>query len=152
MLQLLVWGDGEMEQPVDKWHVQRSTDSVVISRAGRAHWDVWVDRLIPGKAPKLRVAHQVRQDMWRALRRQRGFSPVVSVRWSHEGLAIRAGGAVAAPFCRKSLEIKISVVLDLPENRARWLQSARKGGHSSKARRGHAAPNEISEQAGEVAL
>ena len=40
---------------------------------------------------KLRLAQQVRQDMWRALRDVRGFSPVVHVEEQDHGLRLRAG-------------------------------------------------------------
>ncbi len=76
-------------------------------------------------AGRERIAQQVRQDMWRALQGQRGFSPVVEVVSCEVGLRVRAGGRVAAArFDRDGLEARIASVLEAPEKRRRWVKNA----------------------------
>ena len=77
-------------------------------------------------APPGRIAHQVRQDLWRALRRLRGFAPVVSVTPVEDGLQVVAGGAVAGAI-PPGTAARIAAVLDHPGNRARWIAHARRG-------------------------
>lgn len=110
---------------MDGWHIDRDERAVTLSRRRPVVWDVAVERLLPGQGGgRARLAHMVRQDLWRALRRQRGFAPVVTVSRAPGGLAVRAGGRVDAPHDRRVLEARIADVLDLPSNRARWLRSA----------------------------
>ncbi|MEO0360348.1 MAG: hypothetical protein AAF322_04530, partial [Pseudomonadota bacterium] len=75
-------------------------------------------------AAKLRLAHQVRQDVWRALRRLRGFSPAVEVRDAPGGVTVRAGGRVDGPVPPGAAERIASVLAD-ERNRRRWLACAR---------------------------
>lgn len=108
----------------DTWHMQREDGAVTLSRRVPACWDVAVEAELPDGSMG-RIAHQVRQDLWRALQRLRGFSPAVRVEANGDGLLVTAGGAVAGAVppgtCRKIRE-----VLDDPANRARWVLNARK--------------------------
>lgn len=106
------------------WHMARAGGGVVLAR-GPARFDVSAETVLPA-APAARVAHQVRQDVWRALQRLRGFSPVVSVQPSEKGLTVVAGGAVAGAIPPET-GAEIAAVLENPANRARWLAHARRG-------------------------
>ncbi len=82
------------------------------------------------KADPLRLAHQIRQDMWRALQNMRGFSPVVRVETRAEDVKITAGGRVEGRVPTNAAE-GIAEVLENPGNRARWLRHARlRGGQT----------------------
>ena len=107
-----------------RWHVQRDGARLVLARHLPARFDVSAETVLPD-AGRERVAQQVRQDMWRALQRQRGFSPVVEVVSGANGLSVRAGGRVDTErFDRKGLEARISALLEAPENRHRWVRMA----------------------------
>ena len=105
---------------------------LTLARQLPARFDVSAATVLPTPARRGRIATQVRQDLWRALRGQRGFSPVVEVTDQAcdggVGLRVRAGGRVmAARFDRTLLEAKIAALLADPGNRARWLGAARGG-------------------------
>ncbi|PIE06768.1 MAG: hypothetical protein CSA74_10640 [Rhodobacterales bacterium] len=72
-----------------------------------------------------RIAHQIRQDVWRALRHLRGFRPVVAVTPVAGGLEVVAGGAVEGAL-PPNAAARIADVLEDPANRARWLAHAGK--------------------------
>lgn len=110
-----------------RWHILRSDDALTVARSLPPVFDVVADTRLPN-AGRARVAHQVRQDMWRALQNVRGFSPVVQVLRDADGLLVRAGGRVARPFDASTLSARIASVLDDPEKRARWVRHA--GGRS----------------------
>lgn len=107
-----------------RWHVLRDGRRLVLARHLPARFDVSAETRLP-HAARERVAQQIRQDMWRALARQRGFSPVVEVTAGEAGLAVRAGGRVGtAGFDRAGLEARITEVLESPANRMRWVRMA----------------------------
>ena len=97
---------------------------MVLARCLPAHFDVAVETTLPS-AGRERVAQQIRQDLWRALRRQHGYSPVVEVVSCEDGLRVRAGGRIAtARFSRAKVEARIADVLEAPDNRRRWVLRA----------------------------
>ncbi len=100
---------------------QAEGGGVVLSR-GCARFDVAAETHLPAAAPAA-VAQQVRQDVWRALRRLRGFAPVVSVTPDGAGLRVIAGGAVAGAI-PPGTGARIAAVLEDRGNRARWLAHA----------------------------
>jgi hypothetical protein len=106
-----------------RWHILREDASLTLARHLPARFDIGVVAEFP-KMGKLRLAQQVRQDMWRALRDVRGFSPVVHVEEQDHGLRLRAGGRVEGPAPRAGLETRIAGVLSCPRNRARWAAFA----------------------------
>ncbi len=106
-----------------RWHILREGDTVTVARRLPVRWDVAVEVTLPNAA-RLRVAQQVRQDMWRALQDIRGFAPVVSARRDGDQLHIKAGGAVHGPVPRAKMQMVIAEVLHCPKRRARWLRSA----------------------------
>ena len=75
--------------------------------------------MLRARVRRRRVAHRVRQDLWRVLQVLRGFAPVVQVERTTTGLEVTAGGQVAGAFCRAHAEGKIRAVLDDPRNRER---------------------------------
>ncbi|MDF0600582.1 hypothetical protein P1J78_07565 [Psychromarinibacter sp. C21-152] len=78
--------------------------------------------------PRRRLAHQVRQDVWRALRHVRGFSPVVEVAADGSALRLRAGGRIdGAAADRAGLRARIHELLHEPARRARWQRHAERG-------------------------
>jgi hypothetical protein len=108
------------------WHVIREGEAVTLTRALPVVWDVAAETRL-GPAARLRLAHLVRQDLWRALAGLRGFAPAVRVAWTGggAGLVVRAGGRVRGPHDRAAVEARIAGVLASPVQRARWLRSAR---------------------------
>ncbi len=105
------------------WHEECCADRYVLSRLWPARFDFAVVRELPvmGRA---RLARQLRQDMWRALRDLRGFAPVVEVVRDGAGLRVTAGGAVAGRFDRAAAEEAVAGVMDCPMRRARWARWA----------------------------
>lgn len=111
------------------WHIERNDAGLTLSRDGNAHFDVSASVVLPLMARE-KLAHQIRQDMWRALRNLRGFSPVVRIQNQNDSLHVTAGGAVASKTFAKSLsEDQITSVLTNPQNQRRWRQFAGAGQH-----------------------
>ena len=106
-----------------RWHITRDDGQLTLSRQLPVRFDVAAETTLP-PARAGRVAHQVRQDLWRALQRVRGFSPVVEVTTTSCGLRLRAGGRLPQPAA-PDLKDKISAVLEDPSKRERWLRHAR---------------------------
>jgi len=107
------------------WHITTDAGGLTLSRHLPPRFDVAASTRLPGGDLR-RVAHQVRQDMWRALQNVRGFSPVVTVQADGADLHVRAGGRVAG--CAPStLSDRIADVLESPSNRARWVSCANRG-------------------------
>ncbi len=106
-----------------KWHILRDGDMLTLTRRIPARFDLCVQTTLLN-ASRLRIAQQIRQDMWRALQRLRGFSPAVQVVRRPEGLVIIAGGQVDGRFPRQQVEAQLAEVLNDPANRARWMRWA----------------------------
>ncbi|MBO9473607.1 hypothetical protein J7413_08660 [Shimia sp. R10_1] len=106
-----------------RWHILREGDRVTVARRLPVRWDVAAETTLPD-ACRVRVAQQVRQDMWRALQDLRGFAPVVQVTRVDGGLHVVAGGEVAGAVARQKLEADISQVLNCPKRRVRWIRHA----------------------------
>lgn len=103
----------------------RAADGSVVLARGPVRFDVSAETRLAVASPG-RIAHQVRQDLWRALRQLRGFAPVISVTPVDDGLRVVAGGAVAGAI-PPGTAAQIASVLDHPANRARWIAHARRG-------------------------
>lgn len=108
------------------WHVLREDGAVTIARHRPPRFDVAAETVFAAVRPA-RLAHQVRQDLWRALSRLRGFSPVVRVESSHAGLRVIAGGRVDGALAKDQVASRITALLEDPANRARWAAWARRG-------------------------
>ncbi len=104
------------------WHTQRDGACVTISRELPARFDVSASARFPivGRA---RLAHQIRQDMWRALQNLRGFSPVVQVEQIDGALSVTAGGRLGTPIAPHVQET-IDALLNDRVRRARWIRCA----------------------------
>ena len=107
----------------DRWYILRDETVLTLARRLPARFDLSVRTLLPGGS-RLRVAQQVRQDIWRALRHLRGFAPVVQVERLEDGLEVTAGGQVAGVFQRAQAEARVADVLNDPRNRTRWARWA----------------------------
>lgn len=106
-----------------RWHILREGHRLTVARRLPLRWDLAVQTTLPD-AGRLRVAQQVRQDMWRALQDLRGFAPAVQVTRVDGMLQVKAGGQVAGAVAREKLEGEIAEVLNCPKRRARWLRHA----------------------------
>jgi hypothetical protein len=110
----------------DGWHIARVGDTLTLSRMRTARFDLAEVTFIPGEnLVRSRIAHQIRQDMWRRLQRLRGFCPAVRVTAQAGGLAILAGGAIEGRVTDRARET-IAEVLNDPKLRARWIKNASK--------------------------
>lgn len=104
----------------NNWHILRDEDGLTLARQLPARFDVSVEAEVPMCDPG-RLARQVRQDMWRALQRVRGFSPVVRVDRMKDGMRVTAGGRLPASSQSASVVQRLEEVLHNPKTRARWV-------------------------------
>ncbi len=95
---------------------------MTLCRQSPPRFDVAAATELPMADP-LRLAHQIRQDVWRALQNVRGFSPVVRIERAAEGTKVTAGGRVSGSVAPVLVE-RIAEVLASPANRRRWLRHA----------------------------
>jgi hypothetical protein len=107
-----------------RWHILRTEGSLTLCRQQPPRFDVIAHTELP-LVDSVKVAHQIRQDMWRAVQKVRGFSPVVTVTQSGEALQIAAGGRVSGTV-PETLSAQILAVLENPEKRARWVRHAQR--------------------------
>lgn len=107
-----------------RWHIEIEGHVLTLARRLPVRFDVSASTWLPEGA-RLKLAQQVRQDIWRALRNLRGFAPVVRVARTDHGLEVTAGGQVAGVFPRAHAEARIAEVLGDPKNRDRWVRWAR---------------------------
>ncbi|EEX15681.1 conserved hypothetical protein [Citreicella sp. SE45] len=107
------------------WHMHEEEGGLILARRWPARFDLVVETRLPPVTRRGRLAHQVRQDVWRALRDLRGFSPCVSVRTDDGGTVLRAGGQLDAAAPGALAARRIAAVLEDPGNRARWLRWSR---------------------------
>lgn len=102
-----------------RWHILEEGGRYTLARQWPPRFDVSAEVAFP-KARAGRLAQQVRQDLWRAFKHLRGFSPVVEVNATETGLLVRAGGRAMAPVPPQT-QARIQALLDSPAHRARWL-------------------------------
>ncbi|MEQ9260636.1 MAG: hypothetical protein RIG84_16240 [Roseovarius sp.] len=107
-----------------RWHIVEEPGALVLARCWPVRFDLAVATVLPAVARRARLAQQVRQDMWRALRGLRGFSPAVRLEEAESGLRVVAGGQVDGPLPRAKAEAQIADLLACPRNRARWARWA----------------------------
>ncbi len=108
------------------WHILRDAKAqrLTLARRTPAVFDFCAETVIEDGS-RLRLATQIRQDMWRKLQKLRGFSPVVQIERRDQKLWVRAGGSVAGrPFPKASAEAAVSDLLANPINRKRWIAHA----------------------------
>ncbi len=107
-----------------RWHILREDGELTLTRQVPARLDVGVTTFLP-LVRAVPLAHQIRQDIWRALRGLRGFSPIVHVARRADGLKVTAGGRVDGPLPYLAIEARLIEVLNDSRNRARWVRWAR---------------------------
>lgn len=107
----------------DGWHILREEAALTMARRLPVRFDLGVETRL-GAGCKRRIAQQVRQDVWRALRDLRGFAPAVRVEEDGDGLRVTAGGQVDGVLHRARAEARIAGVLEDPGNRVRWQRWA----------------------------
>lgn len=116
-----------------RWHICDSEGVLTLARRSPARFDFAVCAGFAQPAwpvSRRKLAHQIRQDMWRALQHMRGFCPVVQVSAQADGLRVRAGGAVAGRFPRAQAEAAVRGILDNPANQQRWFGFAAGKNHA----------------------
>jgi len=112
-----------------RWHILRTQRDarrvVTVARHLPAQFDVEGQGSLPSGNP-VALGQQIRQDLWRMLQRERGFSPVVELtEMTGGGWSVRAGGRLAARPA-PGLQDRISALLNDPQRRARWISQARR--------------------------
>lgn len=109
----------------NKWHIHEEEGRYVLARQWPPRFDVVATSGFPPVRPA-RLARQIRQDLWRKYQHLRGFSPVVEVAVTENGVIVRAGGRL---FGRTppGTEAGILDLLDSPAHRARWIVCAGEG-------------------------
>ncbi|WP_220747918.1 MULTISPECIES: hypothetical protein [Jannaschia] len=104
------------------WHERRDGATFVLTRRLPLRWDVWAQTVLPDLGRR-RLAHAIRQDLWRALRSLRGFAPAVEVTRDGRLCRVRAGGSVAGRIPGGVSE-RIAAFLEDPGRRRAWQRSA----------------------------
>jgi len=108
-----------------RWHLIHEEDgALTLARCLPVRFDLAVEGHVP-EASRARVAHRLRQDLWRALRGLRGFAPAVRIWREGDGLRVHAGGAVYGPVARATAEARIAALFEDPARVARWTGSGR---------------------------
>ncbi|MEO1139089.1 MAG: hypothetical protein AAFW87_06500 [Pseudomonadota bacterium] len=105
------------------WHILYEDGAVTVARRLPVRFDVRAETVLP-MARKTRLAQQIRQDVWRALQRVRGFAPIVRVTEMKPDLHVIAGGQMQGPVSKDHIEAKIQGVLDDVRKRERWVRWA----------------------------
>ena len=111
------------------WHILRDEARITLTRRLPPRFDVESRTTLPPMRA-VPLAHIIRQDVWRALRNVRGFSPVVEITPSPEGLLVRAGGRIEGNFRKETSRFAhitpiLLAILDNSRNRRRWGNCAR---------------------------
>ncbi|MEM6760552.1 MAG: hypothetical protein AAF601_13835 [Pseudomonadota bacterium] len=106
-----------------RWHILRDGARVTLARQVPARFDFAVTATL-GQGDPVKLAQQIRQDLWRALQRVRGFSPVVELTPATQGWSVRAGGRVSGRLSARDWA-RAQAVLDSGTNQQRWVRFAR---------------------------
>ncbi|MEL6424025.1 MAG: hypothetical protein AAGK98_09880 [Pseudomonadota bacterium] len=118
-----------------RWHTVREGDTLTLGRRAGMRFDVvaeaeWMLAAAPARADafRLRLAHQVRQDVWRALQRVRGLTPVVSVSTEVLRVHVRAGADLSGGRPTARLGETLGALLADSARIARWTVTAQRAG------------------------
>jgi hypothetical protein len=104
------------------WWERRHGETFALARRLPLRWDVAADAVLPDLGRR-RLAHAIRQDLWRAFRDLRGFAPAVEVRRTDGACHVWAGGAVEGAL-PASLGTRVAALLDDPAVRVGWIRAA----------------------------
>ncbi|WP_323786116.1 hypothetical protein [Thalassovita sp.] len=113
----------------DGWHILRDGPVLTLARRLPVRFDFCVDTQFP-VCGRLRLARQIRQDMWRGLQTLNGFAPVIRVERAGDWLQVRAGGQVDRAFPRQKSVEMLTALLSDPGHRLRWVTHAGGGRHA----------------------
>ena len=105
------------------FHILREDDVTIVTRHLPPRFDIHASAEFPYVSP-VRLAQQIRQDLWRMLQKLRGFSPVVRVEQAGDALVVTAGGRVMKPV-RNDANRCIAALLHDAARRKRWIDWAR---------------------------
>lgn len=106
-----------------RWHdIAHAPVGVTHCRHLPPRFDFAVQTVLPRGRPR-RLAHQIRQDLWRALRRVRGFSPVIRLEPVPDGWLVTAGGRLTGRLAAADMARATTVLTD-SRNRLRWMRHA----------------------------
>jgi hypothetical protein len=111
------------------WRIEESDGACLLAAGPARRFDIaaeaaWPASGDPGPAFRRALARQVRQDVWRALRRLPGFRPVVEVRTCGGTVRLRAGGEVAGGRVPGNAATLVREVIECGPNRTRWIAEA----------------------------
>lgn len=110
------------------WCLTREGDVLTLSRRVPVRFDIMASAEMPagaGRISRARLAHQLRQDVWRCLRDLRGFWPAVRIARGEGVLHVTVGGALeGARVPVAQAEARLADLLASPAHRARWLRHA----------------------------
>lgn len=111
----------------DGWHLLREGSVLTLTRRVPARFDLSACTVLPTAGRVLgraRLAHQIRQDVWRRLQRLRGFVPAVRLEQGPDGMHVTAGGALDAAVPLHWAQAALADVLADPASRQRWMWHA----------------------------
>ncbi|MFD1193258.1 hypothetical protein ACFQ3C_01070 [Seohaeicola saemankumensis] len=111
----------------DGWHLLREGGVLTLTRRLPARFDLSASTVLPTggrRVGRARLAHQIRQDVWRRLQGLRGFMPAVRIEQGAEGVHVTAGGALDAAAPLSWAQAALAEVLADPACRARWIRHA----------------------------
>ena len=123
------WTDTGNTMARTQWYMERSADGLTLARHWPPRFDVKGTGTLPVAPRRLslrRLAHQIRQDLWRQLQGLRGFSPVVRLTQSDSVIAVCAGGRAARPIPSQT-NAQIAALLADGPSRERWIRWAKQG-------------------------
>jgi hypothetical protein len=108
------------------WHIEDEAGVLTLSRRLPARFDFSAEAGFVPVRSRRRLAMQIRQDMWRALRDLRGFAPVVQVWVEGEGMRVKAGGASDGRAPKGLCAARVGALLEDADLRQRWIAHAGK--------------------------
>ncbi len=104
------------------WHIAEADGVWTLSRHAEARFDLRAETWLPICHP-VRLMHQIRQDIWRALQRLRGFAPAVRLATNGGVWMVQAGGQVKGRMTEAHRSTLETVLWD-EQNRTRWVRYA----------------------------
>ncbi|QPM91904.1 hypothetical protein [Pseudooceanicola algae] len=110
-----------------RWHrLEQQDGTVTVTRRLPVRFDLRVETCLAAPDPLSRtaLAHQIRQDLWRALRDLPGLSPAVTLRRTGGVIEITAGGRLERGRVSERDRNRCLAVLEDPARQARWLAHA----------------------------
>ncbi|MFY0681259.1 MAG: hypothetical protein JXR13_11845 [Thalassovita sp.] len=105
------------------WHIVKEDGAVTVARRLPVRFDFCAAADFP-RCGSVKLAQQIRQDMWRALQSLQGFSPIVRVEINGGTMRVLAGGQVDKRYPRAQVIETVSTLLNSPSHRTRWVAYA----------------------------